>query len=177
MRCASVHRLVLRAALLGKVGLPGVVAAYGWCRSRWFDAHHRGLWDEAVPGLLHCLLISGWPSWGPCHHRAAVCCLISAAVPLWFLEGPPVGGALQLPVTGCSRQGMCVPCWLGRGGPDGAASCVRWGVFPVSACGGLGPRGVPQTSHEGAVERTEDVVHKGCVRCLGFRLSADGGQQ
>ena len=86
-------------------------------------------------------------------------------------------GALPLPVTGRIGQGMCVPCWLGRGSPDGVASPVRGGVFPVSARGGLGPRGVPGTSHESAAEGTEDLVHKCCVRCSGFRLSADGGQQ
>ena len=56
-------------------------------------------------------------------------------------------GALPLPVTGRSGQGMRVPCSEGRGGPERAASLVRGGVFPVSARGGLGPWGVPQTSH------------------------------
>ena len=63
-----------------------------------------------------------------------------------------------------------------RGGPDGAASRVPGVVFLVSARGGLGPWEIPQTSHEGAAEGTEDLVHEGCVRCLLFRLSADGGQ-
>ena len=106
-----------------------------------------------------------------------------------FFEGPPAGrrdlggadshrcGALPLLVTGRSGQGMRVPCWVGRGGPHGATSRVRGGVFPVSARGGSRPWGVPQTSHEGAGEGTEDLVHNGYVRCLGFRLSADGGQQ
>ena len=68
-----------------------------------------------------------------------------------------------------------MPFWVGRGGPNGAASRVRWGVFPVSARHGLGPWGVHQTSHKGAAEGTEDLVHKGCVRCLGFRVSTNGG--
>ena len=66
---------------------------------------------------------------------------------------------------------------VGSGGPDGVASRVRGGMFPVSARGGLGPWGVPQTSDEGAAEGAEDLVHKGCVRCSGFCLSAHGGQQ
>ena len=86
-------------------------------------------------------------------------------------------GALRLPVTGCSGQGRGVPCWAGRGGLDGAASRVHGGVFPVSARGGLGPWGVPHTPHEGAAEGTEDLVHVGCVCCLGFCFSADGGLQ
>ena len=80
-------------------------------------------------------------------------------------------------MTGRSGQGGRVPCWVGRGGYDGAASRVRGGVFPVLARGGLGPWRYPQTSQEGAAEVPEDLVHKGCVRCLGFRLSAAGGQQ
>ena len=86
-------------------------------------------------------------------------------------------GALPPPVTGRSGQGTRVPCCVGRGSPDGAASRVHGGVFLVSARGGLGPWGVPHTPHEGAAEGTEDLVHKGCLCCLGFRLSADGGLQ
>ena len=86
-------------------------------------------------------------------------------------------GALPLPVTGRVGQGTRVPCWAGRGGPDGAASRVHGGVFLASARGGLGPWGVSHTPHEGAAEGTEDLVHKGCVCCSGFRLSADGGLQ
>ena len=85
--------------------------------------------------------------------------------------------ALPLLVACRSGQGMRVPGWVGSGGPDGAAARVRGGVFPVAACGGLGPSGVPQSSHEGAAEGTEDLVHKRCMRCSGLRLSADGGQQ
>ena len=81
-------------------------------------------------------------------------------------------GALPLPVTSRSGQGMRVLSRVGRGGPDGAASRV-----PGLACAGLGPWAVPQTLHEGAAEGTEDLVHTGWVRCLGLRLSADGGQQ
>ena len=84
-------------------------------------------------------------------------------------------GALPLPLTGCSGQGTRVPCWVGRRGPDGSASRVRGGVFLVLAGAGLGPLGVPQTSHRGAAEGTEHLVHEGCLRCLGFCLSADGG--
>ena len=50
-------------------------------------------------------------------------------------------------------------------------------MFPVSARGGLGPTGVSHASHKGAAEGTEDLVHKGRVRCLGLRLSVDGGLQ
>ena len=50
-------------------------------------------------------------------------------------------------------------------------------MFLVSVRVGLGPWGVSHTPHEGAAEGTEDLVHKGCVCCLGFRLSADGGLQ
>ena len=85
-------------------------------------------------------------------------------------------GALRLLVTRRSGQGMRVLCWVVHDRPDAAASRVREGVIPVSARGGLGPWGVPQTSQEGAAEGSEVLVHKGCVRCLGFRLSADGGQ-
>ena len=87
MCCVAVRRQYLWGALGGKVSLPGVVAAYGWSRSRWFNADHRGLrWDEMVPGLPYCLPISGWPPWGLYHVCTAVCGRISAAVPLWFLE-------------------------------------------------------------------------------------------
>ena len=78
-------------------------------------------------------------------------------------------GALPLPATSRGWQGTRVPCWAGRGRPDGAASPVYGGVFLVSARGGLGPWGVSHTPHEGAAEGTEDLVHKGCVCCLGFR--------
>ena len=135
------------------------------------------------------LPISGSPPWGPCHVCAAVCRLISAAAPPRFLEGPPAGrrhlggaesrrhGALTLPLTGRSGQGMRVLCLVGRSGPDGATSRICGGLFPVSARGGSRPWGLPQTSHEGAAEGIEVLLHKGSVRCLGFRLSADGGQQ
>ena len=66
---------------------------------------------------------------------------------------------------------------MGRGSPKGGASRVRGGVFPVSARLGLGAWGVPLTPPEGAAEATEDLVHKGCVCCFSFRLSADAGQQ
>ena len=82
-----------------------------------------------------------------------------------------------MPLTGRSGQGMRVPCRVGRGGPDGVSSHVRGGGFPVPARGGLGPWQVPQASHEGAAEGTEGLLHQGCVRCSGFLLSADGGQQ
>ena len=64
---------------------------------------------------------------------------------------------------------------MGRGGCDGVAPRVHEGVFPVSARGGSGPSGVSHAPHEGAVEGTEDFVHKGRVCRLGLRLSADGG--
>ena len=92
MSCSVVRCRALRGALSGKVVLPGVVAAYGWSLSRWLDANRRGLWwGAAVPGVPRCLPISRWPPWGPCYVFAAVCCLISAAVPHRFLEGPLVG--------------------------------------------------------------------------------------
>ena len=50
-------------------------------------------------------------------------------------------------------------------------------MFLVSARSGLVLWGVYHTLHEGAAEGTEDLVHKGCVCCLGFHLSADGGLQ
>ena len=86
-------------------------------------------------------------------------------------------GALPLPATGRSGQGTCMPCWARRGGPDGAASRVHGGVFLVSARGGCGPLGVSPTPHEGAAEGTEDLVQKGCVCCLDFRLGANGRLQ
>ena len=71
---------------------PGVVAAYGWSLSRLVDAHRRGLWrGEAVPRVPRYLPISGWPLWGFWRMCVAVCRRISAAVPLWFPEGTPVG--------------------------------------------------------------------------------------
>ena len=70
-----------------------------------------------------------------------------------------------------------MPCGVRRGGPNGAASRVCRGVFPLSARGGLGPWGIAQRLHEGTAENTEDLVYEGCVRSLGFLLSADGGQQ
>ena len=86
------RRRVVRGALPGNIGLPGVLAANGWSFSRWFDADRRGpWWGEAVPGVPRCLPSSGWPPWGPCHVCAAVCRRISAAVPLPFLVGPPAG--------------------------------------------------------------------------------------
>ena len=86
-------------------------------------------------------------------------------------------GVLPLPVTSRGGQGTRVPCWAGRGGPDGAASRVHGVVFLVSASGGLGPWGDSHTLHEGGAEGTEDLLHKGCVRFLGFRLTADDGLQ
>ena len=86
-------------------------------------------------------------------------------------------GALPLPVIGRGGQGTRVPCSAGRGSPDGADSRVHGGVFLVPARGGSGPWWVSHMPHEGAAEDTEDPVHKGCVCCLGFLLSADGGLQ
>ena len=80
-------------------------------------------------------------------------------------------------MTGCSGQGTRVPFWAGRSDPNCVAWCFHEGVFPVSARGGLGPWGVPHTLHQVAAEGTEDLVHKGCVCCLGFPLSADAGLQ
>ena len=92
VRCAVVRRRVSRGVLPGKAGLPGVVAAYGWSLSPWFDAHRPGLgWGEAVQMVPCCLPISGCPPWGPCHVCAAVCRVISAAVPLRSSKGPPAG--------------------------------------------------------------------------------------
>ena len=65
-------------------------------------------------------------------------------------------------------------CRVGRGV---AVPMVPPRVFLVSARGGSGPGGVSQTPHERAAEGTEDLVHKGRVCGLGFRLSADGGLQ
>ena len=86
-------------------------------------------------------------------------------------------GGLPLPATGRGWQGTRVPCLAGRSGPDGAATRVYGGLFLVSARGGSGPWGGSHTPHKGAAEGTEDLVHKGCMCCLGFRLSADGGLQ
>ena len=87
-------------------------------------------------------------------------------------------GAPPVPSVGMVHcQGSAAVGRAGRGGPDGAASSVPGGVFLVSARGGSGPWGVSHTPHEGAAEGTEDLVHKGCVCRLGFRLSADGGLQ
>ena len=41
--------------------------------------------------MPRCLPISWWQLRGLCQVRAAVCRRISAAVPLWFLKGAPVG--------------------------------------------------------------------------------------
>ena len=79
-------------ALSGMAGLPRVVAAKGRSLSRWFDAHLLGLgWAEAVPMVPPCPPISGWLPCSLCHVCAAVCHLISVAVPLRFLEGPLAG--------------------------------------------------------------------------------------
>ena len=116
--CAAVRGRVLRGALPGKVGLPGVVAAYGWSLSRWFDAHRRGLWgSEPVPGVPRSLPISGLPPWGPCHVCAVVCCLISAAVPLRSVWCPSTAGERS------QRAGHA------RAVLDGAPRC-RW--YPLS---------------------------------------------
>ena len=178
MSCAAARRRVLQGAVPGKVGLPRVVAPYGWSLSCWFDAHPWGLsWGEAVPGVSCCLPLSAWPTWGLCHDfSGGVASHIGRSAPLVLGGSSGWYGALPLLVTGRSGHSMRVSCWVVRGRPDGAASRVREGVIPVSARGGLGPWGVHQTSQEGAAEGTEVLVHKGCVRCLGFRLSADGGQ-
>ena len=105
-------------------------------------------------------------------------------LPYMGRSAPPVPGGsfcrygcLSLPVIGRGGQGTRVPFWAGRGGPDSAASRVHGGVFLVSACCGAGPWGVSYTPHKGAAEGTDDFVHKGCVCCLGFCLSTDGGLQ
>ena len=80
-------------------------------------------------------------------------------------------------MIGRGGQGTHVPRRAGRGGPDGVAPRVHGGVFPVSARGGSGAWGVSHAPYEGAAEGTEDLVHKGRVCRLGFRVSADGGLQ
>ena len=69
------------------------------------------------------------------------------------------------------RAGVCRVRW------GGAVPRVHEGVFPVSARGGSGPKGVLHAPHEGAAKGTDDFVHKGRVCRLGLRLSADGGLQ
>ena len=65
--------------LLGKVGLPGVVAVDGQFRSRWFDVHPRGLWrDEVISGVPCPFLTCRWPVRGSRRVCAAVCCRCTA---------------------------------------------------------------------------------------------------
>ena len=64
VECVARWRVVglYEGVLLGKVGLPGVVAVDGRFRSRWLDVHCRGLRrDGVIPGLPCCLLTCGWP--------------------------------------------------------------------------------------------------------------------
>ena len=81
--------------------------------------------------------------------------------------------------TGTNNQ-LASPhgCLSGLDGPEPSGPLINPGQhlqLQVSARGQLGPWGVPETSHEGAAEGTEDLVHEGCVCCLGFRLIADDG--
>ena len=81
---------------------------------------------------------------------------------------------VALPVTGRGGQGTRVPRPAGRGRPEVVAPRVHGGVFLSLAGGGSGPWEIFRAPYEGAAEGTEDLVHKGRVCCLGFRLSADG---
>ena len=68
---------------------------------------------------------------------------------------------------------------LARGRRGNRAARVRLRVAaagPVAGCGS-GPWGSTHALHKGAAEGTEGLVHKGRVRRLGLRLSADGGLQ
>ena len=68
---------------------------------------------------------------------------------------------------------------LAHGRRGNRAARVRLRVAaagPVAGCG-LGPWGTTHALQKGAAEGTEDFVHKGHVRHLGLRLSADGGLQ
>ena len=67
--------------------------------------------------------------------------------------------------------------WAGHVCAASVAPPVPEGVFPVSARGHSGPRGVSHAPHEGSAEGTGDLVHKARVCRLGFRLSAIGGLQ
>ena len=150
--CAVVRRPMGQGALPGKVCLLGVVAVYGRSLSRW----------------------SAVSVWGSRRVCATVCRRISAAVPLRFLEGPSVGTGpfhCQRPVA-VGRARVCRVRW-------GAAvpMMLLWGVFLISARGGLGPWGVSHTPRECAAEGPENLVHKGCLCCLDFRLSAHGRPQ
>ena len=78
--------------------------------------------------------ISGWPVWGSRRACAAVCRRISAAVPLWFLEGASVG---MVPFH-CRRQAAV-----------GRARVCR-GVRRVVLCGAQGSWGAVGAAGVGA---------------------------
>ena len=121
------------------------------CVCRWFGVYRRGLRRDEVISWPSCrLLTCRWPvrDWG------RVC------------------AAVRHRCTACSRLR-----WAGHVCAASVAPRVPEGVLQFSARGGSGPPGVSHAPHEGAAEGTEDLVDKGCLRCLGFRLSADGGLQ
>ena len=137
--CAAVRRRVLQGALPGKVGLPGVVAAYRWSLSCWVDTHRRWLGGPKGAALSPHQRAAVM---GPVPRvRGGVSSHIGRSAALVLGGSPSRSGALPLPVTGCSGQGMRVPCWVARGGLDGATSRVRGGALTILSSGGLGPLG------------------------------------
>ena len=75
VECVAWLRVVgsYKGVLLGKVGLPWVVAVDGWFRSRWCDASRRVLRrEEVVQGLPRRLFTCGWPVWDSRRACAAV---------------------------------------------------------------------------------------------------------
>ena len=75
------------------------------------------------------------------------------------------------------RAGHACAVWNGARRSRWCRLACSWGGVPGFGLWWIRALAVPHTSHEGAAEGTEDLVHKCCVRCLGFRLSTDGGQQ
>ena len=156
MECVARSRFVglYAGVLLGKVGSPGVVAVDGRFRSRWGIVHRRVLRREEV--------IPQPPSSPPLRMAGA------------GFASRVRGSASSLQVRWPAAVGRARVCRVGWGG---AVPRVHEGVFPVSAHGASVPWGISHASHKGAAEGTENFVHKGRVRCLGLRLSMDGGLQ
>ena len=161
VECVAWSRVVglYEGVLLGKGGLPGVIAVDDRFRSRWFDAPHWFLRrNEVIPGLPYRLLTCGWPVRNL--HRTCTAMRRRCTAG----DRPGVGRARVCRVG----WGVAVLTVLPR---VFMRVCSRSRLAVVQGSGGF------HAPHEGAAEGTEDFVHKRRVCRLGLRLSVNGGLQ
>ena len=174
--CVAVRRRYLRGALRARLACPGSTRLMAGPVAACLTP------IVGVPGEVRqsqgCRVVS--PSAGGRRGARATCvwqCVVA------YRSQCPSGSQRVLRSVWCPSTAGDRSQWAGHacavlGGARRTRWCrlaCSWGLVSGLGSRGLGPWRVPHTQHEGAAEGTEDLVHKGCMCCLGFCLSADGG--